>query len=374
MEKEPFSLSTTGNTRVLLAPLDWGLGHATRCIPIINELLNQEIEVWIAANGAMLNLLQNELTNVNFLLLKGYQIHFSRKKSNFELKIILQLPKILLTYFREKGWMHRMQKRYRFSAIISDNRPGIRHPGVHSVYITHQLHIRTGHRISTWISNRLHRYIIRKFDTCWVPDAEVNGLAGELSHPPASRQVQYIGPLSRMQPKMASPGDQELLCVLSGPEPQRTALESLLTTLAIQHGIKTLIIRGLPGTEEKPPIEDQLIRFKSHLPAAQINEAFLASKFVICRSGYTTIMDLAKLRVPALLVPTPGQTEQEYLADFVSEKGYFQTCPQNDLQRVFSDYITNQDKATALPEYNFNRYKTAVANLVATLNERNIVQ
>lgn len=371
MEKDTISLSTMIKKRVIIAPLDWGLGHATRCIPIIHELFNQNIDVWIAGDGAVLQLLKNEFPTANFLILKGYKIHYSRQKSLFSLKIASQLPKILLTWRQEKRWMKRMQKKYHFSATISDNRPGIRFPGILSVYITHQLHIRAGNRFGSRISNRLHRYFIRKFDECWVPDAEENGLAGGLSHPPITHRVQYIGPLSRLQRLPVTTWSHDLICVLSGPEPQRTAFEKLLITLAMQHHIRTLIVQGKPGEKEKPDSEEGTIQFKSHLPAVQLNEALLASKYIICRAGYTTIMDLARLQLPALLIPTPGQAEQEYLAAYLSGKGLYQTCAQKDLPQAFGAYLENPLKEIRLPEYDFTLYKTAVLHLVAQLDDCN---
>ncbi|HEY5391223.1 MAG TPA: glycosyl transferase family 28, partial [Hanamia sp.] len=186
------------NTRILVIPLDWGLGHATRCIPIIKELILQNIEVFIVADGNNYILLKREFPSTVFLRYKGYEIKYSRAKRFFLLKLFLQFPKVSWRVYHENKWLKKVIKKYSINAVISDNRFGMFTKKIPCVYITHQLHIETGNQFSDLIAQKIHYYFIKKFDQCWVPDLEINGLAGKLSHPKKMLpNIIYIGPLSR---------------------------------------------------------------------------------------------------------------------------------------------------------------------------------
>ena len=190
--------------RVLLAPLDWGLGHATRCIPIISALIQQNCIVIVAAEGQIKTLLYNEFPDVQFIELKGYRIQYSRYRLWMPVKLLLQLPKILYRIYAENRWLKKAIKENSISAVISDNRMGLFHKKIPCVYITHQLTIKTGNRFTENIAQKIHYHFINKFGACWVPDAKGNvNLAGVLSHPVLlpKTQVTYLGPLSRFEKK-----------------------------------------------------------------------------------------------------------------------------------------------------------------------------
>ncbi len=331
MKKNKNFTTKKQNPRVLVAPLDWGLGHSTRCIPIINELISLGCEVYIVADKKTFSLLKKEFPSTVFLRYKGYEIEYSRQKSFFSLKLILQVPKIILRIFQEKRWLKKVIKRYSIDAVISDNRFGMYHKNIPSIYITHQLCIKTGNKFSEQIAQKIHYYFIKKYSFCWVPDNQKDGLAGDLSHPKKiPENVIYIGPVSRFS---VMPGLQEmydLVIILSGPEPQRTIFENnILEQLKTVDG-NIFFIRGLPE-ESKQPENFNKITIKNHLPAYELNEVLAMSKIVICRSGYTSVMDLAALQKKAILIPTPGQTEQEYLAKYLMEKQFFLLEKQEDL-------------------------------------------
>ena len=180
MNGEKFNIISK-SPRVLVAPLDWGLGHATRCIPIINELLVLGCEVLIAANGATKDLLQIEFPSLMFLSLRGYTIKYSRNSFWLPAKLLIQLPKLFLGIFRENRWLQGIVQKHQVTMVISDNRPGMYHKTVPCIYITHQLHIITGHPFTEWMTNKIHTHFINRYTECWVPDAEdKNGLAGPL--------------------------------------------------------------------------------------------------------------------------------------------------------------------------------------------------
>jgi uncharacterized protein (TIGR00661 family) len=318
--------------RVLVAPLDWGLGHATRCIPIIYALQEQNIEVIIAADGAIKNLLKTEFPDVVFTHLKGYNIKYSNKGALLPLRLLLQLPGLLQSVFLEKRWLKAIVAEYKIDLIISDNRLGLSHPKIACIYITHQLQIKTGNRFTARLAQKMHYFFIDKYTACWVPDnAADNNLAGILSHPkklPAI-PVTYIGPLSRFE-KVITEKKYDLLILLSGPEPQRTILENLVLKQLKSFTGKGLLVRGLPGNDERLITNSTTITVVNHLAATDLNNAVMQADYIICRSGYTTIMDVVKLGKKAILIPTPGQTEQEYLAAYLMQQKIFFSVLQKD--------------------------------------------
>jgi predicted glycosyltransferase len=302
-----------GKTRILVAPLDWGLGHATRCIPIIYRLLEQGHEVFIGAEGTVKNLLQQEFPDIECLPLKGYQISYSKTRRGLFLCMLKQIPKIITAIANERRWLKQIIKKNKIDIVISDNRFGLYNREVYSVFITHQLFIKSPF-LQAFLQ-RLNYHFINKYDECWVPDFnEPPYLAGLLSHPKKMpvTAVKYIGWLSRF----GKPGKKEwkyILILLSGPEPQRSILEKIMLDELESFSEPVLLVRGLPGTNSLLSVRAN-VKYLNHLPAKQLEEAILNASFVIARSGYSTIMDLLKLKKKTILIPTPGQTEQEYLA------------------------------------------------------------
>lgn len=316
--------------RVLVAPLDWGLGHATRCIPIISKLLQQNCEVIIAAEAAGKILLQKEFPGLIFIDLKGYRMQYSRHKIWMPLKFLLQFPKLIFRIYAERSWLNKLVDDNKIDGVISDNRLGLSSKKIPCVYITHQLQIKTGNAFTERIAQKIHYHFINKYAACWVPDAAgEKNLAGQLSHPAVSPKVPviYLGPLSRFEKK-----DVEIkydLCViLSGPEPQRTVFEKIILKELHKFSGTAFLLRGLPGNSTVIKPGFNTVEIRNHLPAAELNQVLLQSKIILSRSGYTTIMDLVKLQKKAILVPTPGQTEQEYLGGYLHKQSLFYTVKQ----------------------------------------------
>jgi len=328
--------------RILIAPLDWGLGHATRCIPIINEFLVNDCDVWLAGAGSLEVLLRSEFPDLPFLLLPGYDIKYSKTSGGLVWKLIVQSPHIISCINKEHRWLARVTKTHGFDGVISDNRFGLYHTDLPAVFVTHQLSIKSPlGKWNQWLLQKWNYRHISHFRECWVPDlAGENALAGELSHPallPAI-PVKYIDPLSRFerngQPEIAD----QLLFILSGPEPQRTILEnSIINEVSHYPGMAT-IIRGLPSSESVIP-STGMIKFYNHLSTNELNEEIERADWVISRSGYSTIMELAKLQKKSILIPTPGQTEQEYLAKFLFQRKLAYPVEQKEftLNRVLAE-------------------------------------
>ena len=327
-EKNNSSLS---GIKVLVAPLDWGLGHATRCIPIICELQQLGATVYVAAEGRIRELLEKELKQIVFLPLQGYNIRYSKSRHLLPLTLLFQLPKFLLGVHKENKWLKKAVKQYGFDAVISDNRPGLYHAAVPCIYITHQLTIKTGFAFTEWLAQRMHYHFINKFSACWVPDNfEKYILAGDLSHPKKLPRppLHYPGPLSRFE-KTEAEKKYKLLILLSGPEPQRTVFENILLAELEFFRETVLFVRGLPGDVAVLTLQNKNIEVYNHLPAADLCIAIQQAEMVICRSGYTSVMDLIALQQKAILVPTPGQTEQEYLGEYLMKQKLFVCTPQH---------------------------------------------
>jgi uncharacterized protein (TIGR00661 family) len=357
--------------RILIAPLDWGLGHATRCIPIIKELLALDCEVLIAADKKIFLLLKKELPTTVFLPCKGYEIQYSRSKGLFSLHLLFQVPKIFFSIFKEKKWLNKAVKLHCIDAVISDNRFGMFHKKIPSIYITHQLCIKTGKRVTEFIAQKIHYYFIKKYTACWVPDKEINGLAGLLSHPKTNLQdVFYIGTLSRFKPIKNLEKTYDLLITISGPEPQRNIFEKIIIEELLDFSGKALVIRGIPSEENVYSSLNDSIMIIDHLPADELNKVMEQSKIVISRSGYSTVMDLVALGKKAILIPTPGQTEQEYLAKYLHAKKYFFSVEQKNfsLQEALEKYSTFAFKTL---HFSDQEYKKIVHEFVLSLKSHN---
>lgn len=308
--------------KIIVAPLDWGLGHATRCIPIIYELNRSSCEVLVAAEGPQKAILMAEFPRLRFLDLPGYRLRYGHSGWLTRLRIGMQIPKMVLRIRHERAWLNALIAKENPDAIISDNRYGLCAPGLRSVFLTHQLHIKTGLGpfFDQWLEKWNHRHIHR-FSTCWIPDFEGNeSLAGELSQPAVlpGMDIRFIGPLSRFNPCKEVVRDHVLI-LLSGPEPQRSILEKLVLIQLKKCRSRVVLVRGLPM--EKPlPAADKHISIHNHLQTPVLNKLICEAAIVVCRSGYSSIMELMSLGKRSILIPTPGQAEQEWLGQRMHEK------------------------------------------------------
>ncbi|WP_291206085.1 glycosyltransferase [Dyadobacter sp.] len=271
-------------------------------------------------------LLKKNFPDLPQLTLPGYNITYSRSGGTFVLKILAQIPKILGAIRRERQWLREVQATYQFDLIISDNRYGLKIDGLKSVILTHQLQVLTGFGTTAdSLMRRLHYRILEKFDECWVVDEPENGgLAGVLSHP---RQLpsnsRYIGLLSQLrQPDASAVGSHHnVLVLLSGPEPMRSILEEkILQQAASAVGYHFHVIAGNPSGQSRAHLPAH-ITYTAYASAQELTDALARARLVICRSGYSTLMDLAMFGKKALLIPTPGQSEQEYLAEHLQAQG-----------------------------------------------------
>ena len=312
---------------ILIAPLNWGLGHATRCIPIIRALDENGFVPIIASDGVALEILRKEFPQFQSIELPSYNIEYPKNGLFFKLKMLGNSPKMIQAILSEKKLIKKIIKEYNISGLISDNRLGVRNKKIPSVFITHQLNVMTGN--TTWFTSKMHQYIIKKYDECWVPDVNtIPNLTGDLGHLDQDFEtIKYIGPLSRLHKKSLEK-KYDLMVILSGPEPQRTFLEEKLTIELKNYRRQIIFIKG--KIESKQIIETQNhITFYNYMNSEELENTFNESDLVLCRSGYTTVMDLAQLEKKAFFIPTPGQYEQEYLAKKYKKEGLVPYCKQD---------------------------------------------
>jgi len=311
---------------ILVAPLNWGLGHATRCIPIIKALEENNYNPILASDGVALDLLKKEFPDLQTIEFPSYHIEYPKDGKYFKLKMLVNSPKMISAILKERKLVGKAIALHKIDGIISDNRLGVRSKKVPSVFITHQLKVLTGN--TTWLSTKMHQYIINQFDECWVPDVNtIPNLSGKLGHLEKDpKNVKYIGPLSRLQ-KRKIEQKYDLMVILSGPEPQRTLLEEKLIEELDNYQGSVLFIKGKIESDQIVATKNQFT-FYNYMNSKQLEIAFNESNTILCRSGYTTIMDLAYLNKKAFLIPTPGQYEQEYLAKKFKEEGIAPSCKQ----------------------------------------------
>lgn len=314
----------------MVAPLNWGLGHATRCIPIIKALSQEGYSVTIASDGQALRLLTKEFPNLPKVALPSYNITYAEKGKHFKFKLLLQLRQINKAIRAEHKFLQSYIKTHAIEAIISDSRFGMYSKKIPSVVVSHQLTVLSG-RFTTF-SSFIHGRFLKKFNECWVPDyKDTHSLSGKLgSYTKRHPSIQYIGPLSRMK-KEKLPQKYKIAAILSGPEPQRSLLEKILIDQLKKYNGNVLIVRGIIGDdiERKQSGNIELVNF---LTSQELERAINQSEFIISRSGYTSIMDMAALQKKVYFIPTPGQPEQEYLAQYFKEKHIAPFSTQEDFK------------------------------------------
>ena len=318
--------------KILLAPLNWGLGHATRCIPLVRQFLEQGDEVVLAGDGASLLLLQRHFPSLRTITFPSLELRYTEnnQQRGFYLRA---LPRLLRYAIANRYYLHQQLAIEHFDLIVSDNRIGFFSRQVRSVYITHQLYLRLPRRLRLLqpIARALHACVYSRYNEVWVPDYAdpEHNLAGELCHGGSfDKRVKYIGPLSRFSPLPSQLSTFNIqhstftLSLLSGLEPQRSIFERQLINRAMQSGERMILVQGLPSRPHTV-IERGNITIVPHLSDEELLPLLYESSTIIARSGYSTIMDLEVLGLlgKSELHPTPGQSEQEYLAT-LSQKNW----------------------------------------------------
>ena len=315
--------------RILIAPLDWGLGHTTRCIPIIRRLLALNCEVVFAGNDLQQTFVTRIFPQIGFVHLPGYAVNYGR--GALLPALLQQLPRLVRRVRMEHDWLLQLVADARIDGIISDNRYGLWHPEIPSVILTHQAEIQTGFTsVANGILRHIHYRFLNRFSACWIIDvAGEENLGGRLSHPQRlPRHSHYIGWLSQLVPSKQHKAGDHLLILLSGPEPQRSMLSDKLWQQVSSLSMPVVFVEGdAKAYRNNVPAH---IRHFPRVAGAELQDLIEKAQIVVCRSGYSTLMDLLLLKKKAILIPTPGQTEQEYLARTLLHRGAFYAAPQKN--------------------------------------------
>jgi len=308
--------------RILIAPLNWGLGHATRCVQLVRQYMDAGHDVVLGGDGESLVRLRNYFPDLRTIELASLDLHYSRRKSQVG-AMVKALPQLLRFTLEDEARLNQLLSIEPFDLVVSDNRFGLHNKQTKCVYITHQLWIRLPQCLR-WLeplTAAMHRRIYERFDEVWVPDYknENENLSGILGHPKhLSNKVRYIGPLSRFADSpIYQFTNYKTLAVLSGLEPQRTILEKDLIERLLREDEPALIVQG-KVKEPFTRITHKNLEIVPYLSDDELVAAMMGAEKIICRSGYSTIMDLDRLGLlhKAEFIPTPGQPEQEYLAKY----------------------------------------------------------
>ncbi|MDG1477014.1 MAG: glycosyltransferase [Vicingaceae bacterium] len=308
------------------------MGHAARCVPLIKQFVADGHEVIIGADKNPLAFLKQEFPKLKTVVIPGYEVNYGEKGST--LKLFYESVKFFNFIKEEHSFIDKIIEEYNINLIVSDNRYGLYSDKVKSIILTHQLFVKAP--IGEKIAHQKIEKLINKFDECWIPDvAGENNLSGDLSHLyPIKIKHKFIGPLSRFAIKKdvtLSRGEEyDIIAIISGPEPQRTIFEKLIFDEIEKNKLKAVVVLGQPNQELEVRGQELGTKVFNHLETLLLQEYILKSKVVVCRAGYSSIMDLSALNKKAILVPTPGQTEQEYLAAYHHKKDDFYAQKQSE--------------------------------------------
>lgn len=308
--------------KVLVAVLDWGLGHATRMVPVIDVLAKSGLNIIIASSGHSLGYLRARYPLLQTLELPSKKVTYSRYGAGWALaKRVIQQPRLNRI---QENWTREVVKKHGVNGVISDNVYGAVSNQVPCVIVTHQLGLMApvfksafDKKLAAWLD---------RFAEVWIPDLPgTDSLAGKMTENVfVTTRRRYVGRLSRLEELPAQNKAYDMLALVSGPEPQRTAMENIALEYFEKCSGKKQLIRGasdLPGLD----VDGKNVEIKDFLDGVQLSETIQRSKMVICRSGFSTLCDLMALNARAELIPTPQQPEQEYLSERCREKGWFST-------------------------------------------------
>lgn len=314
--------------------MDWGLGHATRVVPIIRLLQQAGAEPVLGADNKPLQFLRQQFPHTQWVKIPGFEPEY-QKKGSLTIKMAAAIPKMMKKATKAHDLLENIIEEQHIDAVISDNRYELWSEKVPTVFMTHQLNILLSGILSPGrpVVRKMINEFILKHNELWIPDFDGEpNLSGKLSHTTKIILANhfFIGPLSRFEgageKQFHQTKDLDVLCLLSGPEPQRSIFEEILMDQLKNSRLTSVILSGKPDETEKRILGNMEIR--SHADDGEMLMLLSRAKVVVCRSGYSSLMDLVSLGKKAVFVPTPGQPEQEYLAKKLKDQGIFYSCSQ----------------------------------------------
>jgi uncharacterized protein (TIGR00661 family) len=320
--------------KIIYGVCSWGLGHATRSLPVIRKLIKEGNELTIISNGRTLELLKKELGNdIEYFDIPDYPMLISENSRQFMAKSVVYWPSFIARIESGLQQLKKILENRKCDRIISDGRYDIYDRKIPSFFMSHQIRIMNPLRIKMFEkgSETFNLFFFKRFAGVIVPDYKDNDLSGELSHNLRKideNKLHYIGVLSDFDRRQTKK-DIDYLISISGPEPQRTMLEEKL--LSQINDLEGKIVVTLGKTESQDKFNKKGVETYSFLSKEKREDFLNRSKLVISRSGYSTLMDLAVVGTKALMTPTPGQIEQEYLGQYHNKKGTFYSVYQDKI-------------------------------------------
>lgn len=335
--------------KIIYAVCSWGLGHATRSLPVIRRLLNENNELIIISNGRSLELLKKELNqDIEYFDIPDYPMLISENSRQFMAKSVIYWPKFISRLESGFNKLKKILENRKCDKIISDCRYDIYSRKIPSFFITHQIRILNPLRLKMFEkgSEIFNLFFFKRFAGVIVPDYKDDNLSGDLSHNLNridENKLHYVGVLSDFKKKNIKK-DVDYFISISGPEPQRTIFEEKILSQIDNLNGRIIITLGKSESRKKNYNND--IETYSFLSKEKREDFLNRSKLVISRSGYSTIMDLAVVKTKAYMSPTPGQIEQEYLGDYHTKKGTFYSVNQDHID--FIDGLEIAKKTTGI--------------------------
>ena len=398
--------------KVLVAPLDWGLGHATRCVPVIREFLQAGADVELAVVKENANLFREVFPELRQRIAPSYNIVYPKHGYNMAWWLLKNSMHLNSVMRYEHHFAEEMVKCHGYDVLFSDNRFAFYSKKAYSIYMTHQRRIAFPKVFAAFegVGVLWHSNIMRKFDEVWVPDLEFYpGYAGVLSHSgatPGDKPLRYVGTLSRFSECSANVGGAaglhgnidlengvdlmsvsefmarsvaewdvldkrtkyKVVAVVSGVEPARTQFEVQLRHALMEIPGRHLMILGKPSAEHRSWVEGN-IEFHSHLESCAFADVVKRANYVVSRGGYSTVMDMAELGAKCIFVPTPGQFEQIVLARNLSKEGYAVEIPADKLSA--ETLLKAFDSCVRMPKLgSSNLLRTAVKSVIQNIKEK----
>ncbi len=357
---------------VLISPFEWGLGHSARLVPVIHACRERGWKVLIAADGKPLDFLRGIFPDLPWVVLPFTNIKYSRK-NNFMSSLIPQLPGIIRAVRKNRRQISEIVELHGIDYIIGDHQYGLSHHRIPSVFISNQIWLlapKGWQFAEKWIYG-VHKKVLRNFTFLWLADfpGEIN-FSGKQTHlPEQPDNSRFIGPISRFigmnKPSSPAKMDAKILLILSGPEPQRSILENKIAKILLHNRVEVVILRGLPPPAGSPmplPRKEENLIWLDHADDATLAQLIHSAEKIICRPGLSMLSDLATLGKTALLVPTPGQTEQNYMAEKLHSKAHFALVKQKDLSMEIIDSF-QPEKYTLFPKPDFTALNIALDEL-----------
>lgn len=336
--------------RMIVCPLNWGMGHASRLIPVIDHYHKKGFEIILAGSGNSGTLLKTTYPDFPFYTLPSFEISYSRKGFLLGFSVIKHLPSFILSAIKEHRTLNRLISELKIDVVISDNRYGLFNKKAYCIFITHQISpiLPAFFRWAEFPIYLFFKTIIGNYNECWIPDfkhPEIN-LTGHLSHRfRLPSNAKFIGILSRFcvpENESVKRHLYDIVIVISGPPPHSEILTDLILKQSLASTKKILIISGFLSI---PVLNTHSnVTIVKHLGIHAFRDALVCAKIVVCRAGYSGIMDLIALRRTAYIIPTPGQTEQQYLGKYLGQKSLFRLIDQNQLELNQLSVIPDDDK------------------------------